>query len=458
MPRSTAANAIDWEPPGGGAEASSSRQTRQNRQSPTSPLARLSTIMASVRSSLVGQPPSDEEIGRAQTQVYYSEDKTTGSSSDDDGPKGRAGKAGVRGKASSLRAVSSLESLSVAQERRDAERAERAERARRLSTMTEDRADDGRFGCLPAALRRRRRVLLMAAGVLAALVLVIGLSAGLGVRAAKARHALLAGPGANMSATSTPSIVPPHPTATPIDFNVTSSANATSPTSTSTLPSSTLSSNATTVVPPTSSSTPPPAVVPSSSTTPAPAPLATPAPSPSPSPSPSPTTTLILTTPAPSPDPAPTPSPTPEPAPTPDPAPAPVPVPVPAPAPPTSPSSPSSSNPSGGPFAGDVTYYVPGLGACGRYSAATDYIAAVSQSLYDAVGAAHGVSNPNNNPLCGRRIRVALGGGVGATVDVTIVDRCTACAENDVDLSPSAFGQLAGAAMGRVQGSWFFLD
>ncbi|KAL1903715.1 DPBB_1 domain-containing protein, partial [Sporothrix stenoceras] len=148
------------------------------------------------------------------------------------------------------------------------------------------------------------------------------------------------------------------------------------------------------------------------------------------------------------------PTPAPAPAPTPEPAPSPAPVPVPAPAPPNTP----SGSPDGGPFSGDVTFYAPGLGACGRYNAATDYIAAVSESLFDSVGAAHGIYNPNANPLCGRRIRVTLDSSVGATVDVTIVDRCTACAQNDVDLSPSAFGQLAGASLGRVRGSWFFLD
>ncbi|CAK7219959.1 DPBB_1 domain-containing protein [Sporothrix eucalyptigena] len=432
--------AIDWEHPDGLPVASSSRQNRFSAS-----FERLSTIMASVRNSLVGIPHGDEESGvhgangsasRSRTNVVYYTDDTVGSSSDDDGrqKKQGQGKSGFTTKAKSLRAVSSLESLSAVQQRRAEEQRVRAEQG------IEDE-DEGRFGRISAALRRRQRVVFMAVGALVALILVLGLGVGLGLRAAHDRQLLLlSGSNSSDASPAHTTSIPAHPSVTPITFNTTSptSANAssTSTSSSSSSSSSTTSLNSTTALPPTSSTTPPATIPPSS--TPAPSP--TPSPSDTPSPSPQPTQAPYTPPPA---QPSPTPSPTPEPSPSPAPAPAPAPV------------TPGVGN---GPFAGDVTFYSPGLGACGRYNSATDYIAAVSESLYDSVGAAHGITNPNNNPLCGKRIRVTLSASVGATVDVTIVDRCTACAENDVDLSPSAFGQLAGASAGRIKGTWFFLD
>lgn len=72
----------------------------------------------------------------------------------------------------------------------------------------------------------------------------------------------------------------------------------------------------------------------------------------------------------------------------------------------------------GGPYAGDLTYYDPALGSCGITNTNSDMICAVSHVLFDA--ASRG-SNPNENPLCGLKIRVKRN---GKSVDVKIVDRC----------------------------------
>jgi hypothetical protein len=111
-------------------------------------------------------------------------------------------------------------------------------------------------------------------------------------------------------------------------------------------------------------------------------------------------------------------------------------------------------------FTGDITYYNPGLGACGVVSSPDDAICAVSQIVFDAASTS---SNPNTNPLCGRRIRITrdyaeLASGAGnRSVDVTVVDRCTGCAQTDLDLTTSVFDQLAPAASGRVVASWAWL-
>ena len=108
----------------------------------------------------------------------------------------------------------------------------------------------------------------------------------------------------------------------------------------------------------------------------------------------------------------------------------------------------------GGPYQGDLTYYDPGLGACGVTSANGDKIVAVSHIIFDAVQTG---SNPNANPLCGKKVRVKRLGG-DTTVDLTVVDRCTGCQPDDLDMTEDTFSTLAAVALGRVKGEWSWLD
>ncbi|ESZ90294.1 hypothetical protein SBOR_9323 [Sclerotinia borealis F-4128] len=112
----------------------------------------------------------------------------------------------------------------------------------------------------------------------------------------------------------------------------------------------------------------------------------------------------------------------------------------------------------GGIFTGDLTYYAPALGACGITSSSTESICAVSHIIYDAASTS---SNPNANPLCGRKIRIIRqkeSGSGNNTVDVTVVDRCVGCKAEDLDLSLTVFDKLAQEAQGRVTGSWAWLQ
>jgi hypothetical protein len=75
-------------------------------------------------------------------------------------------------------------------------------------------------------------------------------------------------------------------------------------------------------------------------------------------------------------------------------------------------------------FTGDLTYYSPGLGACGVVSTDNDSIVAISHFLFDAE--ADG-TNPNNNPLCGKMIRAERFDEqvqANRSADLTVVDRC----------------------------------
>lgn len=111
-------------------------------------------------------------------------------------------------------------------------------------------------------------------------------------------------------------------------------------------------------------------------------------------------------------------------------------------------------------FTGDLTYYSPGpgYGACGYENTPTDSICAVSHILWDAVLTS---SNPNDNPLCGKKIRITRYDptkGGNRSVDVEVVDKCEGCAVTDLDLSLSMFTSLAEEAQGRVVGSWAWLN
>ncbi|KAM0464916.1 hypothetical protein ACHAPV_001907 [Trichoderma viride] len=91
-------------------------------------------------------------------------------------------------------------------------------------------------------------------------------------------------------------------------------------------------------------------------------------------------------------------------------------------------------------FTGSVTYYDVGLGACGQTNYDSELVVAVSHSLYD-----------REHP-CGRNIRVYY---QGRSVVVRVVDRCAGCAEDDLDLSPTAFEQVIGSKdIGRATATW----
>lgn len=98
--------------------------------------------------------------------------------------------------------------------------------------------------------------------------------------------------------------------------------------------------------------------------------------------------------------------------------------------------------------AGKLTYYDPGMGSCGIDSKGTEPVVAISHIVMDR----YNTGNPNNNPMCGKSMTIEY---KGKTMDVKIVDRCTGCAENDVDVSPSVFEYLVGSKdAGRVDCTW----
>ena len=109
-------------------------------------------------------------------------------------------------------------------------------------------------------------------------------------------------------------------------------------------------------------------------------------------------------------------------------------------------------NDHGGPYSGDLTYYDPALGACGLINDGSDSIVSVSHIIFDAVSVG---SNPNANPLCGKKIRARRD---GKSIDLKVVDRCTGCQSTDIDVTRSVFKALASIDEGRVGVEWSWLE
>jgi expansin (peptidoglycan-binding protein) len=91
-------------------------------------------------------------------------------------------------------------------------------------------------------------------------------------------------------------------------------------------------------------------------------------------------------------------------------------------------------------FSGDMTYFFPGLGACGENNGNNDAIVAVSPSVY------------NSGSACNRGITIHYN---GRSANARIVDLCPSCATGSIDVSPSVFTNLVGSLdAGRVPVTW----
>jgi hypothetical protein len=97
-------------------------------------------------------------------------------------------------------------------------------------------------------------------------------------------------------------------------------------------------------------------------------------------------------------------------------------------------------------YSGRATFYDVGLGACGGYNVASDYIVALNTAQYGG-----GYPGPN----CGRSITISAN---GVTVQATIQDQCPSCDYGALDLSRSLFQRFASEDKGTFQMSWWYND
>lgn len=110
--------------------------------------------------------------------------------------------------------------------------------------------------------------------------------------------------------------------------------------------------------------------------------------------------------------------------------------------------------PDGNILTGQGTYYnmAGGTTACGGQYSDSDMVAALAGSLFDSKTPN---GNPNNNALCGKRLRATY---KGKSITVKAVDRCEGCSYSDLDFTPAAFSQLANMDVGRISGvEWHWL-
>ncbi|MDT9687071.1 cysteine/serine endopeptidase inhibitor [Streptomyces sp. P9(2023)] len=107
--------------------------------------------------------------------------------------------------------------------------------------------------------------------------------------------------------------------------------------------------------------------------------------------------------------------------------------------------------PIGQPMTGRMTHYNDrGYGACGtQIDPTTQDLVAVSAAWWTA-------ANPNNDQLCaGISVEVSYG---GKTITVPVRDKCPSCASTHIDLSETAFQQLAPLGTGLVRDiTWKFV-
>ncbi|KAI0071194.1 hypothetical protein K474DRAFT_1669265 [Panus rudis PR-1116 ss-1] len=97
---------------------------------------------------------------------------------------------------------------------------------------------------------------------------------------------------------------------------------------------------------------------------------------------------------------------------------------------------------------GRATFFTPSVGACGHTNTEDDFIVAIASNVFQkALG---GEKNPNNNPICNKKLTAKF---KGKSVSVTIVDECPGCGTDGLDLSPAAFKKLADLSVGVLEGT-----
>jgi hypothetical protein len=92
--------------------------------------------------------------------------------------------------------------------------------------------------------------------------------------------------------------------------------------------------------------------------------------------------------------------------------------------------------------AGTGTWYNPGLGNCGETNTASQFVVAISTQIYD------------NGTHCKKQVQISYN---GQAVKAMVVDSCPGCGQDDLDMSPATFEELAPLSVGNIKIEWDFL-
>lgn len=90
-------------------------------------------------------------------------------------------------------------------------------------------------------------------------------------------------------------------------------------------------------------------------------------------------------------------------------------------------------------YSGQMTYFYPGLGACGETNNNNDAVAAVSPAVYASGGGCNKMATIHYN---------------GKTTTARVVDLCPSCATGNIDVSPTVFQALSPLDAGRIDVTW----
>ncbi|VUC24497.1 unnamed protein product [Clonostachys rosea] len=103
-------------------------------------------------------------------------------------------------------------------------------------------------------------------------------------------------------------------------------------------------------------------------------------------------------------------------------------------------------------YAGDMTYFHQGMGACGQFHSDSDAVVALSSFDFG------NDANPNKAAVCGKWIKITHKNGKTARAQVW--DKCPGgeCVSGSIDVSPSVFTQIVDSSVGRTQVTWEFED
>ncbi|CAJ2503327.1 Uu.00g107210.m01.CDS01 [Anthostomella pinea] len=99
--------------------------------------------------------------------------------------------------------------------------------------------------------------------------------------------------------------------------------------------------------------------------------------------------------------------------------------------------APTPQSTSASSHSGDLTYYQPGLGACGETNSDSEHVVALSVADYDG--------------NCGKTIQINKD---GKTASALVADKCMGCAAGSIDVSSTVFESLADLSEGRVKVTW----
>ncbi|KZT57632.1 hypothetical protein CALCODRAFT_452709 [Calocera cornea HHB12733] len=97
-------------------------------------------------------------------------------------------------------------------------------------------------------------------------------------------------------------------------------------------------------------------------------------------------------------------------------------------------------------FNGRATFFDVGLGACGQWNVASDYIVALNTPQY-------GSGSPG--PQCFKMITITYN---GISTTAQIMDECPSCNYGDLDMSRGLFDHFASEDLGEFQMTWWYND